>query len=136
MSLFEISFAIIGGFIAGCVNTLAGNGSVITLGFLTEVMGLPGNVANGTNRIGIITQGATSLEAFYRNKKIPLGIAWRYLIWGVIGAIAGTVLAVNISSEGFLIVYKYLLLALFVFMIFLKKIKLNLHTNNAVFWIY
>jgi uncharacterized protein len=81
MSLFEISFAIIGGFIAGCVNTLAGNGSVITLGYLTEVMGLPGNVANGTNRIGIIIQGATSLEAFNRNKKIPISLGWRYIIW-------------------------------------------------------
>lgn len=121
MSLFEISFAIIGGFIAGCVNTLAGNGSVITLGFLTEVMGLPGNVANGTNRIGIITQGITSLEAFYRHKKIPIGMAWKYLIWGVFGAIAGTIVAVNISAEGFVTVYKYLLLALFVFLIFQGK---------------
>lgn len=33
MSPFEITYAIVGGFIAGCVNTLAGNGSVITLGF-------------------------------------------------------------------------------------------------------
>jgi uncharacterized membrane protein YfcA len=138
MSIYEISFAIIGGFIAGCVNTLAGNGSVITLGFLTEVMGLPGNVANGTNRIGIITQGITSIEAFYRNKKIPLKQSWKYLIWGVFGAIAGTILAINISSAGFIIVYKYLLLALFIFMIIQGKKMIHTELPELVMspWIY
>ncbi len=138
MSLYEIGFAIIGGFIAGCVNTLSGNGSVITLGYLTEVMGLPGNVANGTNRIGIIVQGASSLEAFYRNKKIPLGIAWKYLAWGVIGAIAGTILAIQISADGFTVVYKYLLLALFLFMIFHGEnvIRTELPEHRISPWIY
>ncbi|MGB3083827.1 MAG: sulfite exporter TauE/SafE family protein, partial [Saprospiraceae bacterium] len=77
MSLYEISFAIIGGFIAGCINTLAGNGSVITLGFLTEVMGLPGGLANGTNRVGIVVQGLTSLQAFKKAGKIPLASSWK-----------------------------------------------------------
>ncbi|HNT30748.1 MAG TPA: TSUP family transporter, partial [bacterium] len=89
MSLAEIVMAIAGGFVAGCINTLAGNGSVITLGFLTEVMGLPGALANGTNRIGIFVQGLTSLEAFQRNKKMPLERTWKYLITGIVGAIAG-----------------------------------------------
>ncbi len=138
MSVYEISFAIIGGFIAGCVNTLAGNGSVITLGYLTEVMGLPGNVANGTNRIGIITQGVSSLQSFYRSKKIPLGNAWRYLIWGVFGAIIGTIVAINISAEGFIVVYKYLLLALFVFIIFQRKKIIHTELPELVMspWIY
>jgi uncharacterized membrane protein YfcA len=138
MSVYELCFAIIGGFVAGCVNTLAGNGSVITLGFLTEVMGLPGNVANGTNRIGIITQGSMSLIAFSRNKKIPLGPAWKYLIWGVFGAVAGMIVAVNISSEGFVTVYKYLLLALLAFMLIQGKkvIHTTLPEHTLSPWIY
>ncbi|MBK6543935.1 MAG: sulfite exporter TauE/SafE family protein [Saprospiraceae bacterium] len=121
MSLYEISFAIIGGFIAGCINTLAGNGSVITLGFLTEVMGLPGGLANGTNRVGIVVQGLTSLQAFKKAGKIPLASSWKFLIWGVAGAIFGTLVAVRISANGFTLVYKFLLLALFVFMVFHRK---------------
>lgn len=138
MSEYEIAFAIIGGFIAGCVNTLAGNGSVITLGFLTEVMALPGNVANGTNRIGIITQGAMSLEAFYRNKKIPLGPAKKYLIWGIFGSIAGMLTAVKISSEGFITVYKYLMLALLLFMMLQRKKMMpdKLPEHQLSPWIY
>ena len=40
--------AVAGSFLAGVINTLAGNGSAITLAFMTEVMGMPGNLANGT----------------------------------------------------------------------------------------
>jgi uncharacterized membrane protein YfcA len=138
LGIYEISFAIIGGFIAGCVNTLAGNGSVITLGFLTEVMLLPGNVANGTNRIGIITQGALSLQAFYKSGKIPFAFAQRYLIWGIFGAIFGMILAIKISSDGFITIYKYLLLALFAFMILQGKkvIHTQLPEHALPAWIY
>ena len=52
--------ALVGSFVAGAINTLAGNGSAITLTILTEVLGLPGTVANGTNRVGIATQSLAS----------------------------------------------------------------------------
>ncbi|HQX44025.1 MAG TPA: sulfite exporter TauE/SafE family protein [Saprospiraceae bacterium] len=121
MTAYEIFLAITGGFFAGCINTLAGNGSVLTLGFLTEIMGMPGNLANGTNRIGIFVQGLASLEAFQRNKKIPLKETWHYLVIGIIGAIVGAVVAIRISPDGFKLVYKYLVLALLVLMIIQSK---------------
>ncbi len=121
MSTYEIAFAIIGGFFAGCINTLAGNGSVITLGFLTEVLGLPGNLANGTNRIGIVIQGLSSIRAFRKAGRLPLESSWYFLIWGVVGALVGTIVAIQISPEAFMIVFKYLMLALLVFMIFNRR---------------
>ncbi len=39
---YHYAIAIAGGVVAGAINTLAGNGSAITLSILTEVMGLPG----------------------------------------------------------------------------------------------
>jgi len=51
MELYHYLIAIVGGGIAGVINTLAGNGSAITLTILTEILGLPPNVANGTNRM-------------------------------------------------------------------------------------
>ncbi|MBK7230834.1 MAG: sulfite exporter TauE/SafE family protein [Saprospiraceae bacterium] len=138
MSYYEMILAIGGGFFAGCINTLAGNGSVITLGFLTEVMGLPGNLANGTNRIGIFVQGLTSLEAFKRNKKMPLDRTWKYLVTGIIGAIFGAWLAIDISTDDFRLVYRYLVLALLLLMIFqplwLKKARNPDHPISP--WIY
>jgi uncharacterized membrane protein YfcA len=60
MDLFQYAIIILGGVLAGIINTLAGNGSAITLTILSEMMGLPGNVANATNRIGIVGQSITS----------------------------------------------------------------------------
>lgn len=138
MNWSEVFLAIVGGFLAGCINTLAGNGSVITLGFLTEIMGLPGNLANGTNRIGIFVQGISSLEAFKRNKKIPLQRTWKYLMIGIIGAILGAWLAIDISTEGFRQVYRLLVLALLILMIVQKKWKYKpiTSTHEISPWIY
>ncbi len=138
MSNYEIAFAIIGGFFAGCINTLAGNGSVITLGFLTEVLGLPGNLANGTNRIGIVVQGLSSIQAFQKSGRLPLRSSWYFLVWGVAGAFVGTFVAIRISPQSFMIVFKYLMLLLLVFMLFNRKPVKNLHVPDFRLpaWIY
>jgi uncharacterized membrane protein YfcA len=59
---FIIAFA--GAFLAGIINALAGNGSVITLTVLTELMGLPGIVANGTNRVGVLMNSLGAMTGF------------------------------------------------------------------------
>ncbi|MDQ3140966.1 MAG: sulfite exporter TauE/SafE family protein [Bacteroidota bacterium] len=125
MNGYEICLAIFGGFFAGCINTLAGNGSIITLGIMTELLGLSGNMANGTNRVGIFVQGIFSLEAFARNKKIHWSKTSSYLITGLIGAIIGAWVAVQISSEDFKLVYKYLMLVLLVILLIHPKHWLN-----------
>ena len=70
IDLESYAIAIMGALIAGGINTLAGNGSAITLTILTEILGLPPNIANGTNRIGIFTQSAIASLVFYKNKKL------------------------------------------------------------------
>ncbi len=104
------SIAIIGALFAGGINTLAGNGSVVTLTILTEVLGLPPNVANGTNRIGIFTQSAASSWVFYKNGKLDITRNKNYLIPIFIGAIAGGFLAINVSNEQFKAVFKFMVL--------------------------
>lgn len=66
----ELAILAAGGFAAGVINTLAGGGSLITVGLLV-FLGLPGTLANGTNRIGVLVQNATS--------------AWRFRAEGVSG---------------------------------------------------
>ena len=53
--VFQLLFLIVIGFLAGVVNTLAGGGSLFTLPVLI-FLGLPPQVANGTNRIAIVVQ--------------------------------------------------------------------------------
>ena len=63
MDLVEASILIAGGLAAGAVNTLAGGGSLLTVPLLVLV-GLPGTLANGTNRFGVLAQSAVAVWRF------------------------------------------------------------------------
>ncbi len=106
--------AVVGAFLAGCINTLAGNGSAITLTILTELLGLPSTVANGTNRVGILAQSAAGVWAFHSGGKLQLENSRSVLFWTTIGAIAGVVVATEVSNEQFRAVFRYLLLVMLV----------------------
>jgi len=122
MEIYHYIIAIFGGLLAGCVNTLAGSGSAITLTILTEVLGLPPNIANGSNRIGVLSQCWASTYAFHKNDKLPLERSWAYIIPTVIGAIIGVIVAVYVSNEQFKSVFSYLMvLMLFVILIKPKR---------------
>ena len=113
------SIAIFGGFLAGIINTLAGNGSAITLSILTELLGLPGNMANGTNRVGIMAQGISSTYAFHRNKKLNVSKSKDIIILTCLGAVFGVITAVNVSNEQFKFVFKVLMVVM-LFVILVK----------------
>lgn len=114
--------ALIGAFVAGAINTLAGNGSAITLTILTEMLGLPGNVANGTNRVGIFTQSAAGSWAFYRNDRLNISKSGLYIALTTIGALFGIYVALKVSNEAFREVFRFLLvLMLFVILVKPKR---------------
>ena len=64
------------GIIAGFINTVAGGGSLLTLPILI-FMGLPSNIANGTNRIAIFMQNIFSISG-YKSRGIS---DFKYLIF-------------------------------------------------------
>jgi uncharacterized membrane protein YfcA len=119
MELYQYLIAIIGGALAGCINTLAGNGSAITLTILTEVLGLPPNMANGTNRVGVMTQSAAATYAFYRNGRLDWEKSKFSIVLTVIGAIAGVLVATWVSNEQFKTVFSYMMIV----MLFVVLIK-------------
>ena len=53
------------GLAAGVVNTLAGGGSLLTVPLLS-FLGLPGSVANGTNRVGVLIHNGAASWGFWR----------------------------------------------------------------------
>ena len=65
MEPIDVLLLIAGGLAAGVVNTLAGGGSLLTVPLLTFV-GLPGTLANGTNRVGILIQNGVASWGFWR----------------------------------------------------------------------
>ncbi len=111
--------AFIGSTLAGMINTLAGNGSAITLTILTEMLGLPGNVANGTNRLGIAAQSLAASWAFHANGKLNLGKNKMLITMITLGAVIGVFVAIKVSNEQFMKVFSYLM----VFMLIVLVVK-------------
>jgi hypothetical protein len=106
--LYFIGF--LGGVAAGGINTLAGNGSSITLYLLMDVFALPPTVANASNRLGMITQGFGSLPTYYRNGNLNFRRDGAMLALMTIGAIIGVFVAINSDEAYFRGVFKHLLL--------------------------
>ncbi|MFT5168948.1 MAG: putative membrane protein YfcA [Saprospiraceae bacterium] len=104
--------AVLGGLAAGFINTLAGNGSVITLTILTELIGLPGNLANGTNRVGVMANSVMASWVFHKNGKLKLDRGLPYIVPTVLGAVVGVIVAVMVSNEQFKIVFRFLMVVM------------------------
>jgi len=87
----------IAGVLVGFINTLSGNGSVISLPLLIFA-GLPANVANGTNRVGIALQNMVGAASFYQKKVLDVRAAFILGIPAVIGSLAGSKIAVSLDE--------------------------------------
>ena len=85
------------GFAAGFINTLAGSGSLITLPILI-LLGLPANIANGTNRVGILLQNIVAVETFRRHGTLDGTGNIKLIVPAVLGAVAGAALAVHLDA--------------------------------------
>ncbi|MDH3353829.1 MAG: sulfite exporter TauE/SafE family protein [Chromatiales bacterium] len=90
INFIEIVLLMITGLMAGVINTLAGGGSNLTLPVMM-VMGMPADIANATNRVGIFLQCIVGIAGFHKHKKLDshdLGpILWPTLLGGLIGAL-------------------------------------------------
>ncbi len=94
----SLILAILAGFLAGVINTLAGSGSVITISLLV-FMGFETSVANGTNRIGVMLQSLVGAKTFLRNGyRLPRNIFWQ-IVPAFFGAIVGSLIAVSINEH-------------------------------------
>ena len=80
------------GLIAGVINTLAGGGSNLTLPALM-IMGLPADIANATNRIGVFLQCVVGVKGFDRHGKLERNDIGPILIPTLIGSGIGALFA-------------------------------------------
>jgi hypothetical protein len=112
-----ITALVVSGIFVGFINTLAGGGTIISLS-LFMFLGLPANIANGTNRVAVILQNLTSVSEFKRRKVLDFGKANKLAIPTMIGAIVGAQIASDINEDIFrkaigvvMIVMMYFILA-------------------------
>ena len=116
---YHYLLSITGGFAAGFINTLAGSGSLITLPILI-FLGLPANIANGTNRIGILLQSFTGFMKMNNESKVSYKEFIKFIIPSVTGAIIGSLIVVKIEEQTLKIIIG-ILLFIMLFPILLNK---------------
>jgi uncharacterized membrane protein YfcA len=93
LELWQAGVLIAVGIVGGFLNVMAGGGSLLTVPVMV-FMGLPGPVANGTNRIAILAQNITAIITFarrgFKDFKLSLSLAACALPGAIVGAMVGT----------------------------------------------
>lgn len=92
----------IGG-LAGFINVLSAGGSMLTLPMLM-FMGLPPQVANGTNRVAILLQSATAVGGFRRMGHGNLKVTVVLAVPAILGSVVGAWMATGVSDAVFEVV--------------------------------
>lgn len=98
MEWYIYPLIVLTGVFAGFINTLAGSGSLITLPLLMA-LGLPPNIANGTNRIAILLQNVVGVRSFRKQKILNFKSSLPLLIPAVIGSVVGAIIAVDLNEK-------------------------------------
>jgi len=80
------------GLIAGVINTLAGGGSNLTLPALM-IAGMPADIANATNRVGVFLQCLVGVRGFKKHKMLDTQDIFPVLAPTLIGGLAGAIAA-------------------------------------------
>lgn len=100
LETWQLALLAIAGFASGWINVIAGGGSLLTVPVMV-FMGLPGPVANGTNRVAIIAQSVTAVGAFFRNGLSDFRLSVTLSIAASIGAYFGAKLGLGLSGAAF-----------------------------------
>jgi len=85
----ELGVLVMAGAVAGALNVIAGGGSFLILPLLL-FFGLPPALANGTNRVGVMSQNLAGILGFHRHGVFD----WAWALKASIPALAGASLGV------------------------------------------
>jgi uncharacterized membrane protein YfcA len=97
---WEIVILIAAGFGAGLVNVMAGGGSILTVPIMM-FLGVPGPVANGTNRITIIAHNASAIVTYLRHGVPHAKLCVTLTLVAIPPALLGAWLSTKLNNEQF-----------------------------------
>ncbi len=100
MSGLDIILLLGGGFVAGVINTMAGGGSLLTVPLLV-LAGAPGNVANGSNRVGVLAGSLMAASTFRRLGVQGFTGVGRVLAPAVAGSLVGSIVVSSLADSTF-----------------------------------
>ena len=124
MDWYIYILVILAGIVAGFINTLAGSGSLITLPLLM-FMGLPANVANGTNRIAILLQSLVGSTGFKKYGQLETRTGLWLAIPTILGSITGALFAIELNEIMMKRAIGVLLIVMFFLILFKPEVWLK-----------
>lgn len=113
MTLLEAALLVVGGLFAGVINTVAGGGSTLTVPLLV-LAGVPGNAANGSNRVGVIVSNATAATSFRRLGVDGFVHAVPVLLPVVAGSLVGSLAISRLTDDAFETVFGLVMIPLII----------------------
>lgn len=128
MTWWQALLLVFGGTFAGIINSVAGGGSTLTVPLLV-LAGVPGNSANGSNRVGVLTSNFAAATSFRRLGFDGLAPAIPILLPIVAGSLVGSLAISRLTDETFETVFGLLMIPLIIFSIRKPQFK-----ENAATW--
>ncbi|MCP3990363.1 MAG: sulfite exporter TauE/SafE family protein [Actinomycetia bacterium] len=122
MTGLEALLILVGGFLAGMINAMAGGGSLLTVPLLS-LAGLGGTVANGTNRVAVLVQNASSAWGYARKGVGDRDRTLAVLAPTAAGALIGSVVASQINDRLFERIFGLLMIPLLVLSLWPSRSK-------------
>lgn len=87
------------GFLAGIVSGMGLGGGTLLIPMLTLFGSMGQRAAQGTNLVAFLPAAAAALFSHIRANRVNRKLALKMALWGVLGMIAGTGVALLVSEE-------------------------------------
>lgn len=126
LATWEILALVLAGLVGGFINVMAGGGSVIMVPVMI-FLGVPGPIANGTNRLPILIQNFTACITYFRHGLPQSRMIVSLSLCAIPGAVLGALVGVRLSAEGF----NHILAAVMIAVLLLMILEPRADTQNT-----
>lgn len=96
----DLLLLIIGGFLAGLIDSIVGGGGLISVPVFLLILG-PNASAVGTNKVAAVAAQLAALAVYHRNAQVDLSLAGKILVVTCVGAVLGAACAPYLPPEFF-----------------------------------
>jgi uncharacterized membrane protein YfcA len=120
------------GVISGVFSGIGMGGGTVLIVLLTMVVGLEQHIAQATNLIYFVPTAISAIIVNYRNKNIDIKLAKTISIFGIIGAVIGAIISVNLNVQKLRRVYGIFLIVIAIHEIYvlIKEYKIRKNRNT------
>ena len=122
------------GTISGIFSGIGMGGGTILIILLTMTVGLEQHIAQATNLIYFVPTAISAIIVNYKEKNIDTKLVKLFLICGIIGAIIGSIISINMDVKKLRVIYGLFLGVIAIHEIYtlIKEYKLNKIRNNKI----